>query len=79
MTDFGALNDLGQNARDLYMENILPLTHPDSQYLMFCFDRMLSADEVKWRFGEHFRIEELDNRPESKLTGSLTFYLMTRK
>jgi SAM-dependent methyltransferase len=79
VTDFGALNDLGQKSRDLYLENVLPLTHPGSQYLMFCFEKMLPSDEVKRRFGEHFRIEELDRSPGNGYPGDLTLYLMLRR
>ena len=79
VTDFGALNDMNKEARDLYMENVLPLTNPGSRYLMFCFDKMLPIEEVKRRFSKHFRIEELDRRPGSGFPGSLAVYLMTRK
>ena len=54
VTDFGALNDMSQKSRDSYMDNVLPLTHPGSHYLMFCFDKMLPSEEVKRRFEEHF-------------------------
>jgi SAM-dependent methyltransferase len=77
VTDFGALNDMSQKSRDLYMENILPLTHKDSYYLMFCFDRMLSPDEVRQRFQDHFAIEVLETRP-SDFPGTLTLYSMSR-
>jgi SAM-dependent methyltransferase len=77
VTDFGALNNMSQKSRDLYMENILPLTHEDSYYLMFCFDRMLSPDEVRQRFQDYFDIEVLEARP-SEFPGTLTLYLMTR-
>jgi SAM-dependent methyltransferase len=79
VTDFGALNDMGQEARDLYMQNVLPLTHPGSRYLMFCFDKMLPSDEVKQRFSEGFMIETLDKGPSSRFPGALVLYLMTRK
>ncbi len=78
VTDFGALNDLSQKSRDLYMENVLPLTHPGSQYLMFCFDKMLPPEEVTVRFEEYFSSEVLETRPEG-FPGTLTLYLMTRR
>jgi SAM-dependent methyltransferase len=78
VTDFGALNDMNQKARDLYMLNVLPLTHAGSRYLMFCFEKMLPFDEVKRRFGEHFAIEELDRRAGSGFPGDLAFYWMER-
>ncbi len=78
VTDFGALNDLDQKGRDLYMRNVLPLTHPGTRYLMFCFDRMLPSDEVKQRFREDFEIETLHTGPQSRFPGALVLYLMTR-
>lgn len=79
ITDFGALNDMGQEARDLYMQNVQPLTHPGSYYLIFCFDNKLSADEVRQRFGEHFSIEKLDRKAGDGFSGSLAVYVMNRK
>ena len=70
VTDFGALSDLRRAARGLYVQNLLPLTHPDSYYFMFCFDR--------W-FGPHFYVERFDKDPESGFPNSLDSYLMTRK
>lgn len=79
VTDFGALNDMGQEARDLYLANVLPLTRPGSYYLMFAFDRMLPPDEVERRFQEYFTIEELERQPGSRYPGTLILYLMIRK
>ena len=78
VTDFGALNDLSQKARDLYMENVLPLIHPGSHYLMFCFDRMLPSDEVNQRFSEDFSMEILNKGSEGRFAGGLILYLMER-
>jgi len=77
--DFGALNDLSQAARDLYMKNVFPLTKPGGYYVMFSFDRMLSPDEVAQRFGERFLIEVLHKRPGNQFPGVLRLYCMTRK
>jgi SAM-dependent methyltransferase len=79
VTDFGALNDMNQEARDRYMENVLPITRLGGRYLMFCFDKMFPVDEVKRRFSEYFWIEELERRPGSRFPGSFAVYLMTRK
>jgi len=79
LTDFGAINDINQEARDLYMQNVLPLTHPGSHYLMFCFDSKLPFDEVEQRFGKNFRIETLNKSPESGFPSGFAFYVMTRK
>jgi cyclopropane fatty-acyl-phospholipid synthase-like methyltransferase len=77
--DFGALNDLNQGARDLYMQNVLPLTHPSGKYVMFCFEKMLPPDEVTRRFGKDFTIEILHKGSQSRFLGALSLYLMTRK
>jgi cyclopropane fatty-acyl-phospholipid synthase-like methyltransferase len=77
ITDFGALNDMSQKSRAHYMENVLPLTHIGSYYLMFCFDRMLPPEEVRKRFEGHFSIEVLEARQDG-FPGTLTLYLMTR-
>jgi SAM-dependent methyltransferase len=76
--DFGALNDMNQEDRDLYLENVLPLTEPGGRYLMFCFDKMLPVDEVKRRFSEQFSIEELNRIPGRGFPGSFAYYMMTR-
>jgi cyclopropane fatty-acyl-phospholipid synthase-like methyltransferase len=77
--DFGALNDLNQKGRDLYMQNILPLFGPSSKYVMFCFDRMLPPDEITRRFGDPFNIEILHKTTESRFPGVMTLYWMIMK
>jgi len=77
--DFGALNDLSREARDLYMRNVIPLTKPGGHYVMFSFDRMLPYDEVVHRFGGEFSIEILHKSPENRFPGVLRLYWMTRK
>lgn len=79
ITDFGALNDMSQKARDLYAQNVFPLTYPGSRYLMFCFEKMLPSNEVERRFAEDFMIEMLSKGSESKFPGGLDLYLMTKK
>lgn len=76
--DFGALNDLSQDARDLYMQNVIPLTKQGGYYVMFSFDRMLPYDEVFQRFGDEFSIEVLHKGPDSRFPGVLRLYWMTR-
>ncbi len=76
--DFGALNDLSQNARDLYMQNVLPLTKPGGAYVMFSFHRMLPFEEVTQRFGENFSIEILHEGAETRYPGLLRLYGMIR-
>lgn len=41
LVDYGTLDDLKPSARDRYLQNVLPLTHPGSQFLIYCFE---------WRF-----------------------------
>jgi cyclopropane fatty-acyl-phospholipid synthase-like methyltransferase len=38
LVDYGTLDDLVPKDRDLYMQNVLPLTHPGSQFLLYCFE-----------------------------------------
>jgi len=76
--DFGAINDLSQDSRELYMQNVIPLTKPGGYYVMFSFDKMLPYDEVVQRFGREFSIEVLHESPESRFPGVLRLYWMTR-
>ncbi|MHA2143643.1 MAG: class I SAM-dependent methyltransferase [Candidatus Thorarchaeota archaeon] len=95
LVDYGTLDDLPPKKRDLYMKNILPLTHQDSWFLLFCFewsprwwerplfDRMaLEPGEVKRRFGDYFEIERISGtkRPDfSRFPPGYGVYLMKRK
>lgn len=38
LVDYGTLDDLKPQQRDRYMANVLPLTHPGSKFLLFCFE-----------------------------------------
>lgn len=38
LVDYGTLDDLIPHDRDRYVRNILPLTHPGSQFLLYCFE-----------------------------------------
>jgi len=38
LIDYGTLDDLVARDRDLYMENVLPLTHKGSMFLLYCFE-----------------------------------------
>jgi hypothetical protein len=92
LVDYGTLDDLRSPQRDLYMKNVLPLTHQGSFFLLYCFewwplwwerpfiDRMgvlLKPGEVEGRFGDYFDIERVAEL-KSGPRGSAT-YLMTRK
>jgi SAM-dependent methyltransferase len=43
LVDYGTLDDIPYHKRDLYIHNILPLTHPGSQFLLYCFEW-----EMRW-------------------------------
>ena len=38
LVDYGTLDDLLSAQRDQYMQNILPLAHPGSQFVLYCFE-----------------------------------------
>ncbi|MBI2862462.1 MAG: class I SAM-dependent methyltransferase [Chloroflexi bacterium] len=38
LVDYGTLDDLVSKDRDLYVRNVLPLTHPRSLFLLYCFE-----------------------------------------
>ena len=80
LVDFGALNDLTQGERDSYMENLLPLTHPGSCFILMCFTKSLPPNEVESRFGDHFKIEILTEQSGSIDPRSpIFFYSITRR
>lgn len=95
LVDYGTLDDLCGSDRDLYVSNVLPLTHPNSLFLLFCFEwpqrwwepyapfgLALEPGEVQRRFGRHFEIERIAGSEQtdlSKLIAGTSTYLMTRK
>ena len=79
LLDYGALNDLTQEERDLYMRNVVPLTHPGSCFLLMCFEKKLTSDEIVLRFGESFNIKTINKKSEDVLPRNIVFYLMNRK
>jgi SAM-dependent methyltransferase len=42
LVDYGTLDDLVPRDRDLYVQNVLPLTRPGSLFLMYCFEWRLA-------------------------------------
>jgi cyclopropane fatty-acyl-phospholipid synthase-like methyltransferase len=52
LVDYGTLDDLSPQDRDLYISNILSLTHNSSQFLLWCF-------EWRHRWWEHIIIRLL--------------------
>jgi len=94
LVDYGTLDDLPPSERSLYIQNVLPLTHPGTLFLLFCFewfprwwerpifDRMaMKPGEVEQRFGKHFEIERISGRKKpdfSKFPPGYGVYLMKR-
>ncbi len=93
LVDYGTLDDLAPKDRELYMQNVLPLTHAGSRFLLYCFEwqprwwerpfffRMAcEPGEIGRRFGPHFEIERFDGGTTgSWLMPGWAVYLMTRK
>ncbi len=95
LVDYGTLDDLKLPQRDLYIKNVLPLTHPDSLFLLYCFEWVpgllgtlfykrggiaMEQGEIERLFGKHFSIEVFSTMEDGPQYG-LTWitYLMTRK
>jgi SAM-dependent methyltransferase len=95
LVDFGTLDDLSEEDRALYVENVVPLAAPGSLFFLWAFewptrwqDRLnpfpmkLDPGEVERRFGEWFEIESLSEDLKPDLSGfepGTATYLMTRK
>jgi SAM-dependent methyltransferase len=93
LVDYGTLDDLKPLQRDRYLQNVLPLTHTGSRFLLFCFEweprwyerpyfssMALRPGEAERRFVPYFSIEKF--AAESGLKGlprGWAVYLMTRK
>ncbi len=95
LVDYGTLDDLNPSERDGYMKNVLPLTHPNSLFLLYCFEwetrwweRLLTfigrmaiePGEAQRRFGESFTIERIaGGNTGSSFMPATATYLMRRK
>jgi ubiquinone/menaquinone biosynthesis C-methylase UbiE len=93
LVDYGTLDDLTPPNRDRYLQNILPLTHAQSQFLIYCFEwaprwwerpffhnMACEPGEIERRFGPHFDIEcYARNTDYSQWPAGQAVYLMTRK
>lgn len=94
LLDYGVLDDLRMPSRDLYLENMLPLTHPNSRYLLWGFeypmrwwekllpfyDLPFKPGEIERRFGTYFEIERIAGEINwSKFPPGYAAYLLTRK
>lgn len=95
LVDYGTLDDIPPSRRDLYVENVLPLSHPGSLFLIYCFEwaprwwvrlfarRLgvaMNPGEIEYLLGDYFEIEVF-SKMESEPQYGLTWitYLMTRK
>lgn len=93
LVDYGTLDDLKPKARDLYLQNVLPLTRPGSRFLLYCFEwpprwwehlfysrLALDMGEAERRFGEYFEIERIAGETDySRWPSGFSVYLMKRK
>lgn len=93
LIDYGTLDDLKPPQRDRYLQNVLPLTHAGSRFLLYCFEweprwyerpyfssMAMLPGEAERRFAPYFDIERYAG--ESGLNGlphGWAVYLMTRK
>jgi len=95
LVDYGTLDDLGPGQRDLYMQNVLPLTKRGGLFLLYCFEwktrwweRLLSPlgsmamepGEAHRRFGDFFDIEQVAGGPTgSSFMPATATYLMKHR
>ncbi|MBW8011129.1 MAG: class I SAM-dependent methyltransferase [Chloroflexi bacterium] len=94
LLDYGVLDSLRLPQRELYVQNILPLTQPGSLFLLWgfeypmrwweklipFFDVAFYSGEIEERFGEYFEIERIAGEIDfSKWPPGFAAYLMTRK
>jgi SAM-dependent methyltransferase len=94
LLDYGVLDDLRLPQREPYLQNMLPLTHPGSRFLLWGFEYPLrwwerylpfydipfASGEIEQRFGPYFEIERIARKLDwSKFPPGYAAYLMTRK
>jgi ubiquinone/menaquinone biosynthesis C-methylase UbiE len=94
LLDYGVLDDLRLPQRELYVQNMLPLTHPGSHYLLWGFeypmrwwerfipfyDIAFETGEIDQRFGRYFNIEKIVGQVNwSSWPPGYAAYWMTRK
>jgi SAM-dependent methyltransferase len=93
LVDYGTLDDLSLKDRDLYVQNVLPLTHPGTQFLLYCFEwktrwwerpifyhMACEPGEIRRRFEAQFEIERYaEESMDSWLMPGYAVYLMNRK
>jgi hypothetical protein len=93
LVDYGTLDDLKPGQRDLYVQNVLPLSRPGTLFLLYCFEWMprwwerpffyslaCEPGEIQRRFGQYFAIESYARSLDySRWPAGEAVYLMTRK
>jgi SAM-dependent methyltransferase len=93
LIDYGTLDDLVEADREQYVRNVLPLTHPDTRFLLYCFEWeprwwerpffyniACAPGEIESRFGSFFEIERYaEGSMDSWLMPGWATYLMMRK
>jgi cyclopropane fatty-acyl-phospholipid synthase-like methyltransferase len=94
LLDYGVLDDLRLHQRERYIQNMLPLTHPGSRYLLWGFeypmrwwekfipfyDLPFESGEIAERFGKYFDIAKIAGQVNwSSWPPGYAAYLMTRK
>jgi SAM-dependent methyltransferase len=79
LTDFGVLNDMNPDNREQYVQNMLPLTHSGSCFLLMGFENRLSGAEVEQRFGKSFSVETLARQTEQVFGRQMVHYWLVRQ
>ncbi|MBI5654025.1 MAG: class I SAM-dependent methyltransferase [Chloroflexi bacterium] len=93
LVDYGTLDDLAPKNRALYLQNVLPLTHARSQFLLYCFEwtprwyerpffsnLAMLPGEVEQHFEKFFVIEKIAARQNARgFPRGEAVYLMTKK
>jgi SAM-dependent methyltransferase len=93
LVDYGALDDLNDRDRGLYVEQVTPLAASGARFLLWCFewpprwwDRVLpmgmamAPGEVERRFGRRFFVERIAGALDwNTFPPGYAAYLMTRR
>lgn len=94
LLDYGVLDDLRLPQREPYVQNMLPLTHSGSRYLLWGFEYPMRwwerclpfydipfySGEIEQRFGSYFEIERIARKVDwSRFPPGYAAYLMLRK
>lgn len=79
LTDFGALNDMSPEARELYVQRVLPSTRSGSCFLLMGFENRLSKEEIEQRFGNSFSVETLARQTEQVFGRQMLHYRLVRR